>query len=302
MLMIEQLQSHYRDAMVINIDPKNREDYEWFYTKTGDQIGILKHVLTEREKQLLSIFLTPLPNHVLFMTREELAWYRFIVHGDSTQLNLLSEHAPFYRFIQFHIKQTTVDKDDFREAVKGLFRENVIIIWEQNHRGTIIENKYDQTDHDVPFAEMIDTLSSDFYITLHVFIGQIYRFDENLLHLFRLEKQYFQLSQTYIPEQTVYTIEDIIPILFIHQHPEFEKIKPSLQFLNTIDKELLDTVKVFLQCNLNVSLTAKKLYMHRNSLQYRIDKFIEKTGIDIKHFKGAVAVYLAILINEYTDR
>jgi DNA-binding PucR family transcriptional regulator len=41
--------------------------------------------------------------------------------------------------------------------------------------------------------------------------------------------------------------------------------------------------------------------MHRNSLQYRIDKFIEKTGIDIKHFKGAVAVYLAILLQQYAD-
>ncbi|MBY6268509.1 helix-turn-helix domain-containing protein, partial [Parageobacillus thermoglucosidasius] len=60
-------------------------------------------------------------------------------------------------------------------------------------------------------------------------------------------------------------------------------------------------IKTFFQCDLNVSLAAKKLYMHRNSLQYRIDKFIEKTGMDIKHFQGAVAVYLAMLIQEYTN-
>jgi DNA-binding PucR family transcriptional regulator len=61
------------------------------------------------------------------------------------------------------------------------------------------------------------------------------------------------------------------------------------------DGDLLETIKVYLECNLNVSLAAKKLYMHRNSLQYRIEKFIDRTHLDIKHFTGAVSAYLAIL-------
>jgi DNA-binding PucR family transcriptional regulator len=48
---------------------------------------------------------------------------------------------------------------------------------------------------------------------------------------------------------------------------------------------------------MNVSLAAKKLYLHRNTLQYRVDKFIEKTGIDIKHFGNAVSIYLALMID-----
>nr|MDH3110555.1 helix-turn-helix domain-containing protein [Bacillus altitudinis] len=36
---------------------------------------------------------------------------------------------------------------------------------------------------------------------------------------------------------------------------------------------------------------AKALYVHRNSLQYRIDKFIERTGLDIRHFQEASAAY-----------
>ncbi len=65
------------------------------------------------------------------------------------------------------------------------------------------------------------------------------------------------------------------------------------------DKELIESIKVFFQCNLNVSLAAKQLYLHRNTLQYRIDKFIEKTGLNIKTFEGAVAVYLAFLSFEH---
>ena len=65
------------------------------------------------------------------------------------------------------------------------------------------------------------------------------------------------------------------------------------------EHDMLKTIKTFFECNLNVSLAAKKLHMHRNSLQYRIDKFIEKTSIDIKQFKGALTVYLAILLHEH---
>ncbi|MCD8511165.1 MAG: helix-turn-helix domain-containing protein [Bacillus sp. (in: Bacteria)] len=64
------------------------------------------------------------------------------------------------------------------------------------------------------------------------------------------------------------------------------------------DRTLLDSVKVYLECNLNTSLAAKKLYMHRNTLQYRVDKFIEKTSIDIKRFPNAVAVYFMFSVLE----
>lgn len=61
------------------------------------------------------------------------------------------------------------------------------------------------------------------------------------------------------------------------------------------DNEFITMMEVFFKSNLNVSVAAKKLYMHRNSLQYRIDKFYEKTGIDVRIFHQALTVYLAIL-------
>ncbi|WP_027409889.1 PucR family transcriptional regulator [Anoxybacteroides tepidamans] len=297
--MLEQLKAHFKNAMLIDQQAEKMDDYEWFCTNDGKQIGILKEALTDREKQLLSIFLIPLSGRDRLLTEEELAWHRFLVNGDHAQLPLLSTPSPYYRFIQFHMKQTTVDKTDFQEAIEGLFQEKVVIVWEHNQRGIIVERRAEETETDLPFHEMIDALSSDFYITLHLFIGQTHPYEAGLYHRFYAEKQYFHLAQTHIPTQTIYTIADVLPLVFIDQHPQLETIQQSLSFIKKIDTELLEVVKIFLQCNLNVSLAAKKLYMHRNSLQYRIDKFIEKTGIDIKHFKGAAAVYLAILANEY---
>ncbi|MXV42460.1 PucR family transcriptional regulator, partial [Bacillus subtilis] len=41
--------------------------------------------------------------------------------------------------------------------------------------------------------------------------------------------------------------------------------------------------------------------LHRNSLQYRIDKFIERSGIDIKSYKGALLAYFICLQNESSE-
>ncbi len=60
--------------------------------------------------------------------------------------------------------------------------------------------------------------------------------------------------------------------------PKEKREKYTNRLLENVsnDKELIESIKVFFQCNLNVSLAAKQLYLHRNTLQYRIDKFIEK--------------------------
>jgi DNA-binding PucR family transcriptional regulator len=68
------------------------------------------------------------------------------------------------------------------------------------------------------------------------------------------------------------------------------------------DPEMYSSIKVFLENNLNASLTAKKLYIHRNTLQYRIDKFIDKTGIQLKDFYGAYTVFLACLLFEQSQK
>src|SRR5690606_35483395 len=67
------------------------------------------------------------------------------------------------------------------------------------------------------------------------------------------------------------------------------------------DLELVSTIKLFLENNSNTSLTAKNLYLHRNSLQYRIDKFIERTTIDIKLFQGALSVYFICLYGKHFE-
>ena len=97
--------------------------------------------------------------------------------------------------------------------------------------------------------------------------------------------------------QPVVTYVDAIPYLLVDQtKPELrEEISTSILQEYLGDEDTLKMLDTFFQCNLNISETAKELYMHRNSLQYRLDRFLERTGIDVRQFQQAMPVYLAML-------
>ena len=64
----------------------------------------------------------------------------------------------------------------------------------------------------------------------------------------------------------------------------------------TLGAELEQTVAVFVQCDLNMSETARQIYLHRNSLLYRIERIRDLTGYDIRRFADAVTVWTALLL------
>jgi len=61
------------------------------------------------------------------------------------------------------------------------------------------------------------------------------------------------------------------------------------------DEETLTTVDKFFENDLNVSETARKLYIHRNTLVYRLDKLQKMTGLDVRKFEDAIAFKLVLM-------
>ncbi|RTE05646.1 PucR family transcriptional regulator [Paenibacillus whitsoniae] len=71
---------------------------------------------------------------------------------------------------------------------------------------------------------------------------------------------------------------------------------------HALDAETVTTLEQFFALDCNVSETAKKLYIHRNTLLYRLDKFKNETGLDVRTFNHAVLVRLALLLYKVTKR
>ncbi|MFD0589776.1 PucR family transcriptional regulator [Paenibacillus sp. GCM10027627] len=69
-----------------------------------------------------------------------------------------------------------------------------------------------------------------------------------------------------------------------------------------VESEMLGTLETFFSLDCNVSETAKKLYIHRNTLLYRLDKLKQETGLDVRQFRDAVLVKIILLLYKVTKR
>ena len=66
-----------------------------------------------------------------------------------------------------------------------------------------------------------------------------------------------------------------------------------------LDEETLNTIDMFLENSLNVSETARQLYVHRNTLLYRLEKLQKATGLDIRVFDDALTLKIALMVVNY---
>ncbi len=294
--MFNQLLQIYPDA-VISSQPSANPQLLWVKdSETNSFIGIPIERLSEGEITLLNtLFPIDHTNPTLRLSPIAKEWRNYLI--------LDGPFPPFHseniRFIHYMITNIRSDfqYDEWKEAVKSLFSNEVLIVPLSHHHGVIIEEERNLAITETELFSAIEAFESDFFIKIHFFISHFKAPHENLRALFKLEKKLLELSLSEHPEERIFTREKSMPI-YAYQNLLEKDRQILFSDIHTIladDPELSKTIKTYIENQSNATLTAKKLFMHRNSLQYRIDKFIEKTGIDIKSFHGAFFTYLACL-------
>ena len=69
--------------------------------------------------------------------------------------------------------------------------------------------------------------------------------------------------------------------------------------IESLDHETLFTIQRFFENNLNVSETSRKLFVHRNTLVYRLEKIKKLTGLDLREFDHAIVFKVALMVKKY---
>ena len=67
------------------------------------------------------------------------------------------------------------------------------------------------------------------------------------------------------------------------------------------EEETLDTIMKFFENSLNVSETSRQLFIHRNTLVYRLDKIQKLTNLDLRVFEDAITFKMALMVVKYMD-
>ena len=65
------------------------------------------------------------------------------------------------------------------------------------------------------------------------------------------------------------------------------------------EEEILTTINKFFENSLNVSETSRQLYIHRNTLVYRLDKLQKSTGLDLRVFEDAITFKIALMVTKH---
>ncbi|MEO3947717.1 helix-turn-helix domain-containing protein [Gorillibacterium sp. CAU 1737] len=156
------------------------------------------------------------------------------------------------------------------------------------------------------FADgLYDMLSSEWLGECHVSIDYPLTSAKALLPAVLHLKEAIQLGKAFHPGSNIHFPWKLQLEKLLTGVPEEERlhfVSRVLKSRDALEGELLTTLESFFALECNVSETAKKLYIHRNTLLYRLDKFKQETGLDVRSFNDAVLVRTAVLLDKVTKR
>ncbi|MEH6943524.1 PucR family transcriptional regulator [Bacillus sp. JJ722] len=292
-MLLQKLKKQYPNAVESLAQTNSTNQYLWISTD-GKQLGIPLESLTSQEQELLTaLFDDPTKENSLNMTASQRNWYQFF----NKQGELPLTNWKQIRLIYFTIRDANFSLVEFEQALRSFFHSDSILVWENENGGYIIdgESRNQLTFNDL--QEIISTIESDFYSNLQLFIGNFHEVSYNLHKHFSMETHCFQIAKQLSSNTKHHCIKTVFPYALMYgiNHQKEWYLQELLGEMID-DPEMIKTIKTYLQLNRNATLTAKKLFIHRNSLQYRIDKFIEKTNLDIKSFHDAMLAYISILL------
>ena len=149
-----------------------------------------------------------------------------------------------------------------------------------------------------------ESLRSDGESTVVVGIGTIATHLRDLAKSYKEAQISIDVGKVFDTEKYVINYENLGIGRLIYQLPttlcemflqEVFKKNP----IDALDKETLFTIHRFFENNLNVSETARKLFVHRNTLVYRLEKIKKLTGLDLREFDDAITFKVALMVKKY---
>ena len=149
-----------------------------------------------------------------------------------------------------------------------------------------------------------DALAEELNIKAVIGIGTIVSHIRDLARAYKEAQVAIDVGKVFDTEKSIINYENLGIGRLIYQLPttlcemflqEVFKKNP----IDALDQETLFTINKFFENNLNVSETARKLFVHRNTLVYRLEKIKKLTGLDLREFGHAIIFKVALMVKKY---
>ena len=149
-----------------------------------------------------------------------------------------------------------------------------------------------------------DTLLSEFYTRVNIGVGSVVDNVRSLAVSFKEAQIALEVGKVFDTEKTIISYENLGIARLIYHLPTtlcetFLREVFKRGSIESLDQETLFTIQKFFENNLNVSETSRKLFVHRNTLVYRLEKIKKLTGLDLREFDHAIIFKIALMVKKY---
>ena len=151
---------------------------------------------------------------------------------------------------------------------------------------------------------MEDKLKSELYVKSVIGIGTVAEHLRELSDSYKEAQTAIDVGKVFDTERSIINYENLGIGRLIYQLPTTlcdiyltEVFKKNT--IDALDQETLFTINKFFENNLNVSETSRKLFVHRNTLVYRLEKIKKLTGLDLRQFDHAIVFKVALMVRKY---
>jgi len=211
----------------------------------------------------------------------------------------------------FLIRQPDKNDTSVIEIVSNLFpdRQKDFVLSTSETDVVLIKElplNYEVVDLGALAKHIEEATNSEMSIKTVIGIGTVARHLRELADRYKEAQVAIDVGKVFETDKTIINYENLGIGRIIYQLPvtlcemflsEVFKKSP----IESLDQETLYTINKFFENNLNVSETSRKLFVHRNTLVYRLEKIKKLTGLDLREFEHAIVFKVALMVKKYLN-
>lgn len=186
-----------------------------------------------------------------------------------------------------------------KEFITAVDEKNIILIKEVGDKDSSVEIE-------AIASSILDTLNTEAMSSCYIAYGTVIGDIKDVSRSYKEAKMALEVGKIFYPDHQIMGYDHLGIGRLIYQLP----LPLCRMFINEIfktkspddfDEETLTTINKFFENSLNVSETSRQLYIHRNTLVYRLDKLEKQTGLDLRIFDDAITFKIALMVVKYMN-
>ena len=149
-----------------------------------------------------------------------------------------------------------------------------------------------------------ETVNSELFVRTVIGIGAVAHSLKDLATSYKEAQIAIEVGKVFDTEKSIINFENLGLGRLIYQLPVtmcemFMSEVFKKNSIDALDQEMLITIQKFFENRLNVSETSRKLFVHRNTLVYRLEKIKKLTGLDLREFDHAIIFKVSMMVKKY---